>query len=137
MRYTDSVLDSILVYSLDPFIVDTIPSTCYQVTIFVARVTLDDYKSIGSILLILSQKEGAENMYKSIHITPKSCLNKNLPNFVRKIEFCVKLLKKECFHFHVYTPCHFLKFFTLQKMSVSSYLKEKKVTARSHEQGFI
>lgn len=58
--YTDSVLDFVFVYSLDPFIVDAISCTCYKVTILVARVALDDYESIGSVLLILSQKEGAE-----------------------------------------------------------------------------
>ena len=60
MCYTNSVLDFLLVYSLDSFIIDTIPSTCYEVAVLVARVALDDYESIGSIFLILSQKEGAE-----------------------------------------------------------------------------
>jgi hypothetical protein len=60
MCYANSVLELILVYSLDSLIVDTIPSTCYEAAILVARVALDDYESIGSIFCILSQKVGAE-----------------------------------------------------------------------------
>ena len=60
MRYTNSVLEFIFVYSLDSLIINTIPSTRYEATILVARVTLDDYESICSILYILSLKEGAE-----------------------------------------------------------------------------
>lgn len=60
MRYTNSVQEFILVYSLDSLIIDAIPSTCYEATILVARVTLDDYESICSVFCILSLKEGAE-----------------------------------------------------------------------------
>ena len=60
VRYADSVLDFVLIYSLDSLIVDTISCTCYEFTILVPRVTLDDYESICSVCHILPQKEGAE-----------------------------------------------------------------------------
>ena len=60
MCYTNSVLEFIFVYSLDSLIIDAIPSTCYEATVLVARITLDDYETICSVFYILPLKEGAE-----------------------------------------------------------------------------